>query len=734
MQAVLSEEWVQKAAAEAAADVLRRATEYLAGEQRIGRAVAAAAADQARQDVAAAAADTGVGAATRWFGPDGVKLRTAAWQARGYDSPAIRNEIVWQFHTEPAPRSVPNHTSVREHQQQMGAHFDAMLADGITEQYDSSVHGTISAFAAVVNPLHVVPKGDGIRPIIDPTASGVNACMQQLPCRLPDLATLLQHLPQGGYLGKRDLASGFHHCVLAPAARRYMAFRHPVSGALQRYVALPFGASQSPAIFCELTAAATDIIRAECSSRGLQVRIFTYCDDFMIIGQQHADVVGAFEVMDAVGAELGLAWKAEKDQGRETACQQLEFLGMLFDTVKLEMRITPDKRQRYAAALRSLLDRAAAARNVVPRQDLQSVAGKLTFVARACRWGYTFLQSVYDALFTTRQPAPRDVTLEPAALEDLRWWSKVLHTASAWDGTRPCTNAALELVRGEFANAEGGAVVFTDASGVGFGAHWGPAEMQGFFTRQQQQSHIAWLELTAIVRALQTWAPKLRGRKVLVRCDNTQAVAAVNHGSTRVREGRSLCRQLAELAISAGFELRAEHIAGVENVRADRLSRQLAQARDQNLRLKPAIFRSLVGGSGGRYRPTVDCCADALGINAQPGCTEFYSPERSVVGQQQQLAGKVLWAFPPFALIGEVLATIAAAARLSSATRATVVVPDVGPEYGWYQRWVRGPVGQGSVFKVDNTEELRAGRELCLWPWGAPADPAPYDLLVLRVH
>ena len=129
--------------------------------------------------------------------------------------------------------------------------------------------------------------------------------------------------------------------------------------------------------------------------------------------------------------------------------------------------------------------------------------------------------------------------------------------------------------------------------------------------------------------------------------------------------------------------MRAEHIAGAENVRADRLSRQRAQACDQNLRLKPAVYRDRVAGEGGRYQPTVDCCADVLGLNAQPGCREFYSSERSVLGQQQQLAGKVLWAFPPVALVGEVLETIAAAARLSSSTRATVVVP-YQPDYGWY--------------------------------------------------
>ena len=50
-----------------------------------------------------------------------------------------------------------------------------------------------------------------------------------------------------------------------------------------------------------------------------------------------------------------------------------------------------------------------------------------------------------------------------------------------------------------------------------------------------------------------------------MRCDNTQAVAAVTRGATRVRDGK----EIALLAKQLGFKVRAVHISGVENVRAD---------------------------------------------------------------------------------------------------------------------------------------------------------------------
>ena len=634
------------------------------------------------------------------------------------------------FNAMPEPsHHLKNYPSIIPHQDAMGTYFDALIQSGVTEAYNPLVHGTVEDFAAVINPLHVVIKaGSTMRPVIDPTKSGVNACMRPLPCPLPRLDTILQHLPHNGYLGKRDLASGFHHVKLAESARRFMAFRHPVTNELQRWVAMPFGASQSPAIFVELTEAAKAIFQAECDARGLHVQIFVYVDDFMLLGATYADVTGAFTVLDEFGAQLGLEWKLSKDQGRERPLQELEFLGMLFDTVRQEMRMSPHKRQLYAEGVNELLS--TTAMTPVVRKHLETTVGRLSFIAQACRWGYSFLQGLYDNLATTSRTAPRDIYLSQEARADLEFWHQVLRAdTSVWDGVSRYARADIDWVRGSFAGPDG-AILFTDASGAGFGAVWEAAELQGVWSQQEKQLHIAWLELKAVLRAVQSWAPKLAGKRVLIRCDNTQAVAAITHGSTRVKEGRNISRQLAELAIRHGFELRAEHIAGVDNVMADRLSRQLSTARSQNLRLKTGIFRELVGS--GVYAPSIDCCCDALGTNAQPGCSSFFSAANSVLTQARFLAGKVLWAFPPQDLVGPVLDVIAEAARLDSSTRATVLVPD------WRQRpWFRKHVScvgkaLGREFRVLRT--LQKGRRLCLWPWGQEADAAPYDFLVLRLH
>ncbi len=49
-------------------------------------------------------------------------------------------------------------------------------------------------------------------------------------------------------MAKRDWRHGFHHLTLSQASRKFMGLRLP-DGRICRFKALPFGASQAPALF-----------------------------------------------------------------------------------------------------------------------------------------------------------------------------------------------------------------------------------------------------------------------------------------------------------------------------------------------------------------------------------------------------------------------------------------------------------------------------------------------------
>ena len=115
----------------------------------------------------------------------------------------------------------------------------------------------VHEFISHVNPFGAVAKGDPnhpkVRMVVDPTVTGVKAHMAPLPLSLPSPRDALAMTKSTSVLGKRDLKSGFHHVVLQPGARRCMGFEHPGNpGLFGRWVALPFGAAQSPAIFCNV--------------------------------------------------------------------------------------------------------------------------------------------------------------------------------------------------------------------------------------------------------------------------------------------------------------------------------------------------------------------------------------------------------------------------------------------------------------------------------------------------
>ena len=116
--------------------------------------------------------------------------------------------------------------------------------------------------------------------------------------------------------------------------------------------------------------------------------------------------------------------------------------------------------------------------------------------------------------------------------------------------------------------------IFTDASSQGWGAHMGDSKVSGFWTRIDRRLHINCLELKAVIRALQHWAPLLQGHQVMIATDNSTVVSYINkQGGTR---SHSLLRLTVKLLLwleAQDIVVRARHIPGCLNVIADHLSR-----------------------------------------------------------------------------------------------------------------------------------------------------------------
>ena len=81
------------------------------------------------------------------------------------------------------------------------------------------------------------------------------------------------------------------------------------------------------------------------------------------------------------------------------------------------------------------------------------------------------------------------------------------------------------------------------------------------------------LEVLAVTVSVKLWASELQGQRLLVRTDNKNTELTINHGCSRVPFIQSCLRELWLLVARFDLDVQAQHIAGIQNVAADCLSR-----------------------------------------------------------------------------------------------------------------------------------------------------------------
>ena len=168
-----------------------------------------------------------------------------------------------------------------------------------------------------------------------------------------------------------------------------------------------------------------------------------------------------------------------------------------------------------------------------------------------------FTRRVFELLGVARQ-AHHHIRLGLPFHSDMRWWATFLGT---WNG--------VTMLPGH-ATGQPAHHVWTDVSG-GFGCgavypafqqwvqlQWPESYREGELTLQEQS--ITHKELLPVVLACAVWGWHWRRSAVMVHCNNTGAVAAVNSGYSRIPGIMRLCL----FFIRAHFELTvlAVHIPG----------------------------------------------------------------------------------------------------------------------------------------------------------------------------
>ena len=680
-------------------------------------------------------------------------INLAAFLAHPRVSPKVKDRVLWGhrfiFDTPPPSRRLRNYQSAREGEGQRasGADFDRVAALGYTE-------GPLPYRPWTVNPLACVIKTEPrykVRNVVDQTASLVNLHMIRTPCELDDIHELLPHLHRNAWTFFLDETDAFHLLPIWGPHADYLGFVHPVTGEYHRYRSCCFGTSQSPGFQQDFAREILVILNEE----GLQFCVegsregdYTRCKMAVVYLDDFGGVINAdateweatlsmYSILCTL-AKYGVPIKWEKNAWPS---RTNDFTGIGVDTSRGELFLRRERRERYIAEVENLLSGGAGAH--VPRMALAEAVGRLQWcsvvVPRSqarlahCYEARDRLVGSYEALPPSSSAAwEPDVlcVLTAEAAVELRWWVRTLASDPRRQFLWPTIpygclwgrRDADKLPAGDdiFREAErlGFSVITTDASGWAGGAWWGPEAMHYAFTPRDLAGPMGTSsnlrELHVVPTAIDRWGPRFRTRLLVVRMDNRAAVGAINRGGSMSAEVRGLLLWLSDLLDQFKLQLIAVYLPGVDNGRADGLSRLRPSRDDQDWRLADEVFDTL-STEWGPY--TVDACSDPLGHNKHVEL--FWSAVDSCL--DHDWTGHHAFCNPPFNLIEEVLLHfLTCRSRDETGTTSGVFCLPVWTSHPWW-RLLSGAMVAGYY---------PAGAPLFTSPdWGraTTADPRPRE-------
>jgi hypothetical protein len=234
----------------------------------------------------------------------------------------------------------------------------------------------------------------------------------------------------------------------------------------------------------------------------------------------------------------------------------MEFLGIVIDSDRMELRMSQERLDDVTLELESWNQRGAGV-----KRELLSLLGKLVFMCRIIRPGRIFLRCLFNSVSKLKYLHHR-VKLPLQALKDIRWW---LNFARSW-------NKKCMFYEDDWTSSTD-LHLATDASDLGMGGVLGTSWFMQPFTKEQSDMSIAWRELYAILIACTIWGKRFAKQRLRIQCDNMAIVYCVNTGTSKCPKLMVLIRSLFLIACNHNFELRLEHVPGVDNIGPDRLSR-----------------------------------------------------------------------------------------------------------------------------------------------------------------
>ena len=410
----------------------------------------------------------------------------------------------------------------------------------------------------VSSPLGVVPKKTPgefriIHYLSYPDGSSVNDFIPSEKstvhyASISDAIAMIKSIGRGCYMSKTDIKSAFRIIPIHPEDYHLLGMKWNNSYFFDR--CLPMGCSSSCAIFEAFSTSLEWLAKHFLGASG----VLHILDDFLFIAESESKCRSDLSKFLSLCDYLGVPIAHEKTEGPVTA---LKFAGITLDTINMEARLPEDKLQKCKELLTDFQKR-----RKVTLRELQSLTGLLNFTCSVVLPGRAFLRRLFDLTKGARRPHHR-IRLSKACRKDISVWLTFLEHFNG-----------RTFVLDEKWLAHVPLKLYTDAAGSkGYGAIFGRHCFFGEWPDSWKQLNIAFLELFPIALSLHVWGGQMSNQCVSFFTDNAALVDIINQQTSKHSLIMVLVRDLVLTSLRHNIVFRAFHVPGVDNTRADLISR-----------------------------------------------------------------------------------------------------------------------------------------------------------------
>jgi len=581
------------------------------------------------------------------------------------------------FTSIPPRFSLNNHPMTPDQEDFISQEIEKLLQTGTIIETDRVTN---------ISPLGAVPKKNGkLRMILD--LRRVNNYISTPRFAMEDIRKVRPLLQTGDWMTSIDLKDGFHHIPVHPRDQQHLGMCW--KGKIYTWTHLPFGLSASPYIFCKVLRETITILRRQ------GIRVNCYMDDLLILGRSREECQEAVKVTLETLKMFG--WQVNMDKSHLTPTQELDYLGFTINTEATPtLAMQKEKLTALKKEIRRLLVQGHQQQGITARR-LARTLGTLIANSPAVEPTPIMTRHLFSCL---REKTGWDslIFLDQDAMEELQWWHENIRTWKATPVSQPVPTM----------------VLMTDASKTGWGATLeGIASTHGFFTHDIQVRSSNYRELYAVFLAISSLQEKIQDQHLLLRTDNITTMYYINGQGGPHKPLNKLAKLIFWAVKQCRATLKALHIPGELNTRADELSRLNPIT---EWALHPEAFQHLedlwVPHTIDRFATNHNHCLPRYN-------SRFYHPQAEATdAMTQDWSQENNYINPPFRMLPQIIKKV-----LQEECQATIIAP-LWPSAQWfpmllrlasdfayiYPKWIIPATPQGNAEPLKNRWSILAYR------------------------